>query len=54
MEITSSRLHADTGAVLDKVLSGQTITITRYGRAIARLVPIPPDEPPATESTDQN
>lgn len=32
--------------LLDKVEAGETITITRHGKPVAQLVPVPPDHDP--------
>ena len=33
--------------LLDRVEAGETVTITRRGRAVAQLVPVRPDDEPA-------
>jgi prevent-host-death family protein len=30
--------------ILDKVEKGESVTVSRHGRAVARIVPIPPSE----------
>lgn len=40
--VTVSELNQQTARVLERVKNGEPITITEYGRAIARLVPDAP------------
>ncbi|MGH6654141.1 MAG: type II toxin-antitoxin system Phd/YefM family antitoxin [Actinocrinis sp.] len=40
--VTVSELNQQTARVLERVKNGEPITITEYGRAIARLVPNSP------------
>lgn len=40
--VTVSELNQQTARVLERVKNGETITVTEYGRAIARLVPNAP------------
>lgn len=40
--VTVSELNQQTARVLERVKSGESITITEYGRAIAKLVPDAP------------
>jgi prevent-host-death family protein len=40
--VTVSELNQQTARVLERVKNGEPITITEYGRAIARLVPSAP------------
>ncbi|HEV2346231.1 MAG TPA: type II toxin-antitoxin system prevent-host-death family antitoxin [Actinocrinis sp.] len=40
--VTVSELNQQTARVLERVKNGELITITEYGRAIARLVPDAP------------
>jgi len=41
-EATVRQLRNEGGQVLDRVLAGERITVTRDGRAVARLEPLPP------------
>jgi prevent-host-death family protein len=41
-DITVSELNQQTRRVLDRVKAGESMEITEYGRAIARLVPVAP------------
>jgi prevent-host-death family protein len=38
--VSQRELRNDSGRVMDRVESGETITLTRRGRAIAEIVPI--------------
>ena len=40
--VTVSELNQQTARVLERVKNGEPITITEYGRAIARLIPDAP------------
>ncbi|MGH8861988.1 MAG: type II toxin-antitoxin system Phd/YefM family antitoxin [Jatrophihabitantaceae bacterium] len=39
-EATVRELHNHGGQVLDRVLAGERVTITRDGKPVARLVPV--------------
>jgi antitoxin (DNA-binding transcriptional repressor) of toxin-antitoxin stability system len=43
--VTAKQLHLQTKSVLDQLEKGQRLTITRNGRAVARLDPISAVEP---------
>jgi len=40
--VTVSELNQQTARVLERVKNGEPITVTEYGRAIARIVPAAP------------
>lgn len=43
---TATRLKAELLGVLDRVeASGESVVVTKHGRPVARLVPIPDDAP---------
>jgi prevent-host-death family protein len=44
MKASVAFLKAHLSEVLDRVIAGETVLVTRRGRAIARLVPTPPAE----------
>lgn len=41
MEITVRELRNDGGRILDRVAQGETLTVTRDGRPVAELRPLP-------------
>ena len=46
-EATVRQLRNEGGQVLDRVLAGERVTVTRDGRAAARLEPLPAARPSA-------
>ncbi len=44
--ITAKQLHLKTKAVLNQVEDGESLVITRNGRRIGRLEPLPAAKPP--------
>ena len=38
--ITATELKNQTGAILERVLRGTSVTVHRHGRAIARIIPV--------------
>ena len=47
--ITAKQLHQETKAVLNQLEQGESLVITRNGRAIARIEPLGIAEPPRWE-----
>ena len=41
--VGSFQAKAHLASLLDRVSRGESITITRYGKPVARLVPVPPE-----------
>jgi prevent-host-death family protein len=46
-DVTIRDLRNHGGEVIDRVLSGETVVITRSGVPVAELVPLPPQGPDA-------
>lgn len=46
-DVTVRELRNHGGEVLDRVVSGESLTVTRDGRPVARLVPLPRHSLPA-------
>jgi prevent-host-death family protein len=47
-EVSIRELRNNGGEVLDSVMRGESVTVTRQGRPIAQLQPIAPEGTPAT------
>jgi hypothetical protein len=44
LDVTATELKNRTGAIIEEVLRGRTVTIHRHGRAIAEIRPLVPPE----------
>ena len=44
--ITAKRLHQETKSVLNQLEQGESLVITRNGRTIGRIEPLPAAKPP--------
>ena len=44
--VTAKQLHLETKSILDQLEQGEPLIVTRKGRAVARLDPVRPNEPP--------
>lgn len=51
MEATARELNQQSSALLDRVERGEEVTVTRNGRAVARLVPIDHHDVPPHPTT---
>lgn len=54
IELTADQLRTSRGEVLDRVIGGSCVKLSRYGRTIAAILPwslaelVPPDADPST------
>ena len=48
--ISATEVNRHLARLLDRVAQGESLTITRYGKPVARLVPVPGDRDRAQEA----